>query len=189
MIDDFKLYFFFFNFQNDNLAARSWMSCSFRSVCYYFTSHLETIVVVRPKQRHNRGIWIILACPNRDSIIAKKNMQSVTEEFSKTSFASSFICFRLKLYVCSGHQSFMSLRERRDTDRTVSLHFNARTHLKCLFICVKRAVYPVKEKWQNARKLISLLMPKRIAPLQCKYKNSLKLIFSTWKYTLWTESY
>ena len=157
------------------------MSCSFRSVYYYLTSHLETIVVVRPKQRHKiEAFELILACPNRNSIIAKKNMQSVTEEFSKTSFASSFICFRLKLYVCSGHQSFMSLRERRDTDRTVSLHFNARrTRLKCLFICVKRAVYPVKQKWQNARKLISLLMPKRIASQQCKYKNSLKLIFST----------
>lgn len=134
----------------------------------------------------------MLACPNRDSIIAKETMQSVTEEFSKTPFASSFICFRLNCMFAVGIKVSWAyfLRERRDTDRTVSLHFNARrTHLKCLFIWVKRAVYPVKEKWQNARKLISLLMPKKIAPLQCKYKNSLKLIFSTWKYTLWTESY
>ena len=44
--------FFYFLIQSDNLAARSETSCSFNHVYFYLMSYLETIVVVRRKQRH-----------------------------------------------------------------------------------------------------------------------------------------
>lgn len=108
----------------------------------------------------------MLACPNRDSIIAKKTMHAISHgRIFEDLFCTFVYLFQTKIvclqwWASKFHE--LILAERRDTDRTVSLHFNARrTHLKCLFICVKRAVYPVKEKWQNAKKLISLLMPKK----------------------------